>query len=119
MSTADKIINKANMAARIVAQKNVGQAAITSVREMLRSRVPVGIGEYLDNPLADVVIAFVIVGLQEQYANNPRFGYIANGALMAGMDTVVDGLGIQEMITELMKQLSGQIPEDFKEIVEK
>jgi len=47
MSTVDKIINKANMAVRIVAQKNVGQAAITSVREMLRSRVPVGIGEYL------------------------------------------------------------------------
>lgn len=109
----DAAVNRSKGASLIIAQKNVGEAAIGVIKRIIGPRLPEGLREYVDNPFFDVIIANALVVGSAQYSGDKRLHYIANGALLSSIDKVVDAVGIQDLIASVLNEVAGKIPVNF------
>lgn len=93
-----------NKAAMVTAAKiEIGNVAVKQAVKVVKSQMPIMVKGYMDLPVAEIIVAnLVVMGIKQFAPDNEKAAIVADAMLIAAMQTQLKDFNIQKMVDDFV-----------------
>ena len=93
-----------NKAAMVTAAKiEIGNVAVKQAVKVVKSQMPLMVKGYMDLPVAEIIVAnLVVMGIKQFAPDNEKAAIVADAMLIAAMQTQLKDFNIQKMVDDFV-----------------